>query len=176
MRSTYPNRRRILLWRTTGARRNRAGTPAAHGRVSASIAGGRTVVGRIRRQLRRDACVTSAPGQVRTSRGVDRLNATVCSAPGETWRGYEFGPGWRRNASSFRRLCGTIGNSPLTSNSALPDEILRRLPGKHLDRCVGARLRRNSRLHDLSKRTSNSNGCGSMTRIARKSRWCGFRR
>jgi putative transposase len=35
----------------------------------------------IRRRSRRDECAMSAPGQVRPSRGVDRLNATVCCVP-----------------------------------------------------------------------------------------------
>src|SRR2546427_2791122 len=64
-----------------GPRRNPARTRAAHGRASVSIGGGRTVVGCIKRRSRRDACATSAPGQAGTSRGVDRLNATVCSVP-----------------------------------------------------------------------------------------------
>ena len=59
-----------------GWRLNRAQARTAHGRVSVSIAGGPTVVGCIRRRSRHDPRATPVREQVRTSRGVDALNAT----------------------------------------------------------------------------------------------------
>ena len=80
---------------------------AAHGRVSASTDGSRTVVDCIKRRERRDACRVSGAGQVQSCRVLSAR--TLSCAPARVSSGDIRTRSNHRNARSFSHVCSTLG-------------------------------------------------------------------